>query len=222
MLSVKILLDRSASMQSRWSTSINSINEYVSVLKENGIQGTVTLVAFDTVAGYGSYGVNVSQPFTNMDVSPITPKGVTEVVRRSVPINQWVNLTGSEISPRGSTPLFDAVYEMKYFIQQDNTERGVFLIMTDGEENSSKNKKEVAEGVVSYIKARGWEVVFLGANFDVAKDARGVGIAASNYATFSDVNASLAMRGTAQKSALYATTGASISYNDADKKAFSS
>ncbi len=204
-------------MASRWTSTTDSINEYVNVLRDSNVEGKITFIAFDLSSN--SYIRSMQWGNPTIDIAPVFNNSVIEVVRDGTSISEWAPLTGHEVSPRGSTPLFDAVIETKKMIEADTSEKGILLIMTDGQENASKNRKEVAEGTVGYVKNRGWEVVFLGANFDVAADAGGLGIAPSSYASFTDSNATRAMNLTATKSALYATTGASMAFYDADKAA---
>lgn len=218
MLRVKLLLDRSYSMMDKWKDSIDSINEYVNVLKEQGIQGTVDFYVFDH--NQNNYVFNTL--YVESPVVPVQSKNVSEAVKTNISIENWVPLTGSEVSPRGGTPLFDAVVEIKELIDTDSEERGIFIIMTDGAENaSSKSNKKAAADAIAEVEKRGWEVVFLGASFDVAKDAEAMKLDVSRTLSVSDsMMYTSAMRETATRSALYATTGSSINYTDEDRKTF--
>lgn len=218
MLSVYILLDRSGSMQSRWKTSIDSVNEYVNVLKESNIEGKINFIAFDLNSNI--YVRTIQWPTTTPHgIEPIfsTENSVIEVVRKNTDIKTWAPLTGYEVTPRGSTPLFDAVLETKKLIESDTSDKGILIIMTDGAENASSNSKASAANAVKYVEGRGWEVVFLGANFDVTADATSMTLDSAKFATFSDANAVRTMNLTAMKSAAYATTGVSMAYTSADK-----
>ena len=95
MLSVYILLDRSGSMQSRWKTSIDSINEYVNVLRDSNIEGKINFIAFDL--GTNPYIRSYTWPST-LEVTPMQ-ESVIEVVRRDADISTWQSLTCSEVSP---------------------------------------------------------------------------------------------------------------------------
>lgn len=215
-LSVYILLDRSGSMQSRWKTSIDSVNEYVNVLRDSGVEGKINFIAFDQNSN--QYVRSMTWP-ASLDVAPVQNSSVLEVVRKDADISTWASLTGHEVSPRGGTPLFDAVVETQSMINNDISDKGIFIIITDGGENASVHNKNAAEAAVNSVKNRNWEVVFLGANFDNSNDARSMGLSPEFYGTYSDSNAVRTMSLLSTKSAAYATSGISVSFT-ADDKAF--
>ncbi len=141
-MNVYILLDRSGSMETMWDESLGSINGYVKGLDAST---KVMLAVFDNI----SY-----------DVIRMTRAG------------DWTNVTRADASPRGGTPLFDASARIMQRAQDDNAERAVVVIMTDGFENGSRNFKqvEVKQLATTLETAKKYEVVFLGANFDKVGD----------------------------------------------------
>lgn len=202
-------------MQSRWMTSIDSVNEYVNVLRDSGVVGKINFIAFDQ--NNNQYVRAMTWP-SDLDIAPMQSSSVLEVVRKDADIASWVSLTGHEVSPRGGTPLFDAVVETQMMINNDPSEKGIFIIITDGGENASSHTKNSAETAVNSVKNRNWEVVFLGANFDNSNDARSMGISPEFYSTYSDSNAVKTMNLLSTKSAAYATgTASSVSFTAADK-----
>jgi len=148
-LSVYVALDRSGSMSGeRWTHAIDSINEYVNGLKKEKIEGTVNVTAFDT----NGTSVRLEELVENQSIAYYEP------------------LAHNVVSPSGMTPLFDAAANVMDRALENNADRTVVVIMTDGEENSSKeyNQNKIKEKV-KLLEAKKWEVVFLGANFDVAR-----------------------------------------------------
>ena len=103
-------------------------------------------------------------------------------------------ITEREYSVGGSTALLDAIGAtitkigdaQKHTAAEYRAEKVVFVIITDGEENSSRRYS--AERVRALIERQrtkyGWEFIFLGANIDAVKTAERFGIArdrAQNY-----------------------------------------
>ena len=158
-LSVYVALDRSGSMSGeRWTHAIDSINEYVNGLKKEKIEGTVNVTAFDT----NGNSVRLEELVENQSIAYYEP------------------LAHDVVSPSGMTPLFDAAANVMDRALENNADRTIVVIMTDGEENSSKeyNQNKIKEKV-KLLEAKKWEVVFLGANFDVTQYTVGSGLSAT-------------------------------------------
>lgn len=158
-----ILLDRTGSMSSIWDEALGSVNAYAAAVgkvedgEADDLATTVTLAAFDFQEGLQF-----------------------DVLRQGVTTEDWTNVTNDEVSPRGMTPLFDAINRTITLAEADNPEKAVIVIMTDGLENSSREvTKDGAKAALDRAEARGWEVVFLGAEFASFDDADGVGVARS-------------------------------------------
>ncbi|MEO0549071.1 MAG: VWA domain-containing protein [Pseudomonadota bacterium] len=158
-----ILLDRTGSMSDIWAEALSSVNAYAEAVgtEEEGevddLETTVTLAAFDFQDGF-QY----------------------DVLRQGVTPDAWANVTNDEVSPRGMTPLFDAINRTITLAEADNPEKAVIVIMTDGLENSSREvTREGAKAAMDRAKEKGWEVVFLGAEFASFGDAQGVGVTSS-------------------------------------------
>ena len=85
-----VLLDRSGSMQTLWVEALSSVNAYAKGLtdKSDGyaVDSHITLAVFD-----GQQGLQF------------------DLLRKKVPALHWENVTDREASPRGMTPLLDAL-----------------------------------------------------------------------------------------------------------------
>lgn len=158
-LSVYVALDRSGSMNGeRWTHAIDSINEYVNGLKKEKIEGSVNVTAFDT----NGNSVRLVELIENQSIAYFEP------------------LAHDVITPSGMTPLFDAAANVMDRAIENNAERTVVIIMTDGEENSSKEYNQSSiKSKVKTLTDKKWEVIFLGANFDVTNYTAGAGLAAT-------------------------------------------
>jgi hypothetical protein len=96
---------------------------------------------------------------------------------------------GENFIPRGSTALFDAIGKT---IEDLNTDRDVvFVIITDGEENSSKTyKREANMKMIETQTETGWKFLFLAANQDAIKAGGSIGIKGSSSINYSSNDAS--------------------------------
>ena len=103
-------------------------------------------------------------------------------------------MTDKEYFVRGCTALLDAVGGAihhignvhKYAREEDRPEKTLFVITTDGMENSSHryNYEKVKYMIERQKEKYGWEFLFLGANIDAVETASNIGISrehAVNY-----------------------------------------
>src|SRR5262245_17446139 len=161
-----ILLDRSGSMQGLWVEALSSVNAYAKELanKTDGdaVDSHVTLAVFD------------SQEALQFDV-----------LRKKQPALHWEQVTDKDATPRGMTPLLDAIGRIVALAETDNPDKAVIVVMTDGAENASRElTREGVKAALDRVKKRGWDVVFLGANFDNIADASSVGVGADQQIAY--------------------------------------
>ena len=217
-LSAYILLDRSASMAGpRWTTAINSINQYVATLKEAGTPTLITIAAFDSYGYPSAFQPTTSVASTNgLGISAIgTPLAEPalnyETLRHAVDISVFDNLREGECFPRGGTPLYDAVAKTINIAEVAGFAKTVIIIMTDGEENTSKvyNRNSITDRISS-CTSRGWEVLFLGSEFNADSTATGVGLGTNKVMNATLNNQNAFMRGLATASTSYFETGEAV------------
>jgi uncharacterized protein with von Willebrand factor type A (vWA) domain len=199
-----ILLDRSGSMQSLWVEALSSVNAFAKELanRQDGpaVDSHVTLAVFD------------SQETLQFDV-----------LRRKQPALHWETVTDKDASPRGMTPLLDAMVRLIALAEADNPDKAVIVVMTDGEENASREvTRDGVKAALDRVKAKGWETVFLGANFDNIADAASIGVQASKQMAMSAGTMSQSMERLAKKSRYYgaaAPGAAEIAFDEEDRVA---
>ena len=164
-LSVFVALDRSGSMSGeRWTTAIESLNEYVKNLQKEKIEGEVSITAFDTFHGVGGSQVRL------------------EDIVKDQSIAYFESLHPSVLQPGGGTPLYDAAGIVMDRALERNNDRTVVVILTDGEENQSKEYTQAKiKDKVKQLQDKKWEVIFLGANFDVAQYTAGSGLSVQKF-----------------------------------------
>lgn len=193
-----ILLDRSGSMADRWVEALGSINTYVSELaKKSETENTkITVYAFD-----GHNGLQY------------------DVLRENVGVKSFKPLTGEDSSPRGMTPLYDATVRLVATAEKRNADNTVVIIMTDGQENASKEANQLtAKAALDRIRKKGWQVIFLGADFDNKAQAFSLGNSMGQTISASGFNLSDTMATTASMRSMYAMNSAPMTYTDDDKK----
>lgn len=154
------VLDESGSMQNIASTTMDGFNEYVDSLKPHGNAVSISLVTFN------SMGIN--HIFTD---NPI----------QSVP-----KLSTFNYHPNALTPLYDAVGRAikdteTILVKRTDKPQVLFVIMTDGLENDSKeyNRQKVFDLINSKPKDT-WQFVFLGANQDSWDEGEKIGMQVGN------------------------------------------
>jgi hypothetical protein len=152
-----ILLDRTGSMQPLWEEALSSVNAYAAGLGAGTggarIRARITLATFDASEGLQF-----------------------DILRRAEPAERWRGVSDDDATPRGMTPLYDAIGRMTALAENDSPERAILVVMTDGEENASREvTRDGAKAALDRLRRRGWETVFLGADFADFSDAEGVG-----------------------------------------------
>lgn len=186
-----ILLDRTGSMQSLWAEALGAVNAYVADLGD----AHVTLALFDAHQGLQF-----------------------DVLRAGVPAATWKPVSDADATPRGMTPLFDAIGAMVALAEADAPEKAILVIMTDGEENSSREmKKEDVKTALARVEKRGWQVVFLGADFAKFSDADAVGLAGAKVMAMAAGSMDASMRIMAKKSRAYFDGNVDVAFTAEDR-----
>jgi hypothetical protein len=191
-------------MQSLWVEALSSVNAYAKELanKTDGDaleylgDGHVTLAVFD--------GLERLQ---------------FDLLRKKVPALHWENVTDKEASPRGMTPLLDALGRIIALAETDNPDKAVIVVMTDGQENASREvTRDGAKAAMERVKKKGWDVVFLGANFDNISDAASVGVGGAQQVSMAPGAMNASMRMMAKKSRAYFARGEQHVFEEADRE----
>jgi uncharacterized protein with von Willebrand factor type A (vWA) domain len=196
-----ILLDRSGSMsgEGKWEEALKGINAYVEKLAKDNVDTGVTLAVFDQMDNGLDYAV----------------------IRDRIIPSTWKPVSNEDAVPRGWTPLNDAVGRMVASAKAGNYDKVAIIIVTDGHENSSK-ELTVAEAtkLLDECRARGWQVIFLGANYDNAVQAASLGNTKYQTLSAATKNFVSTMRVTAEKRMAYGSgAAATMSYSDDEKEA---
>ena len=158
------VIDESGSMQHLKSDTIGGFNGFIESQKALDGKATLTTVLFDST---------------------------WRILHDGVDIHEVQSMTSSNYTPGGMTAMLDAIGETINRVQDRHDELGeekpenvLFVITTDGEENSSRKftKSQIEKMIKHQTNGHGWKFMFLGANMDAFKEASSIGIS-SDWST---------------------------------------
>lgn len=168
----------------------NGQTELVFILDRSG---SMSGLESDTIGGFNGMLAQHRSEGGDVLVSTVLFDHENEVIHDRVRITDVPALTSKEYYTRGCTALLDAMGDAihhiknvhKYARPEDRPARTMFIITTDGMENSStRYTADQVRAMVKQQEEAGWEFVFLGANIDAVQVAGGLGIRAENAAEF--------------------------------------
>jgi len=152
-------------MQSIQSDAEGGVNAFI--LSQTNVPGEalLTLVQFDTEYEFLHRGT----PIRKVPKYQLVPRGMTALLDA---VGRAINETGARLAAMPEAERPGLV---------------VFVVMTDGEENSSKEftKATVKEMIERQQSQFQWQFTFLGANQDAFEEAGGMGIDCGGTANFS-------------------------------------
>jgi len=151
-----ILIDGSGSMMDKWWDSQAGLQGYVDVLKSENISSHGIIHIFD-----------------NHNLSDI---------QRDAALADWPNFKDHPlVATWGMTPLYDAINLMARELAALDPARCSIIIVTDGDENGSQHtSSDQARALLDWCRAKGWQVTFLGADFNNSAQAKLLGANESN------------------------------------------
>ena len=159
------------------------LTEIVFILDRSGSMGGLEK---DTIGGYNSMIAKQKTEEGEALISTILFDNETEVLHDRVPLSKIEPITEKEYFVRGSTALLDAIGGAihhignvhKYAREEDVPEKTLFIITTDGMENSSREYSydKVKKMVERQKEKYHWEFIFLGANIDAVSVANQFGV----------------------------------------------
>jgi hypothetical protein len=115
---------------------------------------------------------------------------VVEVKYKAVPLAKVAKLDDTSYRPSGNTALLDAIGNTVQTVSADGFDKIISVIMTDGEENSSREwtMHAVRELIHSKEAAGNWTCVFLGANLDAFAQGASLGVPMANSVRYDPAN----------------------------------
>lgn len=169
-------MDTSGGIHMKYETS-----ELVFILDRSG---SMSGLEKDTIGGFNSLIQKQRKEKGKCYVSCVLFDDVQEVIYDRVPVNEVKKMTQKQYYARGCTALLDAMGGAIHHIgsvhkySKEEIGKTLFIIITDGLENSSKRYTYVTiKQMVERQKEKyGWEFIFIGANMDVIQEANKFGI----------------------------------------------
>lgn len=155
---VTLLLDESESMSSCKDATISGYNEYINSLKQQeNIKFTLTKFNSD----------GIKTVYLDKDINEIPMMGAEDFIPDSMTplydaIGQTITILDAKIKP------------LKEHLQEVPV---IFVIITDGEENTSKEytRANIFNLIQGKTKEK-WEFVYIGANQDMWKSSQDIGL----------------------------------------------
>ena len=161
------------------------LTELVFILDKSGSMGGLET---DTIGGYNSMLAKQHEVEGECHITTVLFDNNYELLHDRIDIKAVSPITEKEYQVGGSTALLDAIGRtihkignaQKHTADDYRAEKVMFVIITDGEENSSREYS--AERIKAQIERQkekyGWEFIFLGANIDAIETAGRFGISA--------------------------------------------
>ena len=167
------------------------LTEIVFILDRSG---SMSGLEADTIGGYNSLIEKQKKEDGEAYISTVLFDDECEVLHDRVSLDKVNKMTEEEYYVRGCTALLDAIGGAihhignvhKYAREEDKPEKTLFIITTDGQENSSKrySYEKVRHMVERQKEKFGWEFLFLGANIDAVAEAGRFGIKANRAVNY--------------------------------------
>ena len=167
------------------------LTELVFILDKSGSMGGLET---DTIGGYNSMLAKQQTVEGECYITTVLFDNKYELLHDRIDIKAVSPLTVKEYTVGGSTALLDAIgitinkigNVQKHTADDYRAEKVMFIIITDGQENSSHEyTSDKVKALIEQQKTKyGWEFLFLGANIDAVETASRFGIAsnrAQNY-----------------------------------------
>lgn len=159
------------------------LTELVFLLDRSGSMGGLEA---DTIGGFNSLLEKQKREEGEAYISVVLFDHEREVIYDRASVRKAEPMTRDQYYVRGTTALLDAIGEAihhignvhKYAREEDRPEKTLFVITTDGFENSSRHysSQKVKSMIERQKEKYGWEFLFLGANIDAVETARNFGI----------------------------------------------
>lgn len=155
--------------------------------------GSMSGLETDTIGGFNSFIQRQKELEGETLISTVLFDDKYEILWDGKDIGE-VELSSKEYYVRGSTALLDAIgktildvsYRICGYEKDKRPDNVIFVITTDGMENSSKEftYENVKKLILHQQKLNDWSFIFLGANIDVIKEASNLGIDKDNTYAF--------------------------------------
>lgn len=165
--------------------------KYTEIIFVIDASGSMSHLVGDTIGGFNGFIESQKALDGKATLTTVLFDSTWRILHDGVDLQEVKPMTASDYMAGGMTAMLDAIGEIINRVQdrhddlgEEKPENVLFVITTDGEENSShKFKKSQIEKMIKHqTNGHGWKFMFLGANMDAVKEAESIGIA-RNFAT---------------------------------------
>ena len=167
------------------------VTELVFILDKSGSMGGLES---DTIGGYNSMLAKQQAVEGECRITTVLFDNTYELLHDRHNLKEVGPISDKEYQVGGTTALLDAIgitinkieKAQKQTAEEYRADKVLFVIITDGEENSSReySAKKVKDKIEKQKKEFGWEFIFLGANIDAVETAGSFGISADRAVDF--------------------------------------
>ena len=156
----------------------------------------------DTIGGFNGMIAKQKAQGKKVSVTTVLFDDEVDIIHDRFPVEIIEPLTEKEYFVRGCTALLDAVGTViekmenvqKHLPEDHRAEKIIFVIITDGLENSSEHfTQDQIRRKIEAKKECGWEFLFLGANIDAGREAEKIGIARNRSVTYENDSEGIAV-----------------------------
>lgn len=155
--------------------------------------GSMAGLESDTIGGFNSMLEKQKKVDGECRITTVLFDNRYELLHDRIDIRAVSPMTEKEYQVGGSTALLDAigrtiqklVHVQKNTAEEYRAENVMFVIITDGAENASREYSAAKiRDMIAKEKEYGWEFIFLGANMDAVETAGRFGISADRVADY--------------------------------------
>ncbi len=166
------------------------LSELVFILDRSGSMGGLES---DTIGGFNSMLAKQKKEDGEANVTTVLFDDQVEIIHDRFPIAAVKPLTEEDYFVRGSTALLDAVGStvkkienvQKRLPKDLQAEKVIFVITTDGQENSSSEyTAKMVRKMIEAHQKQGWQFIFMGANMDAVSEAEKLGISGKHAVSY--------------------------------------
>ena len=154
--------------------------------------GSMAHLTNDTICGFNGF-VEGQKDDTKTTLTTVLLDTSWKILHDGIDVYEVNPMTTKDYMAYGGTAMLDAIGETINRVQDRHDELGaekpdnvLFVITTDGEENSSRKftKAQIEKMIKHQTNGHGWEFMFLGANMDAVKEAQNIGINATRAVSY--------------------------------------
>ena len=167
------------------------LSEIVFILDKSG---SMSGLENDTIGGFNSMIKKQHSESGKCLVTTVLFSDTKQTIHDRIPLEEIKPMSAEDYIPMGCTALYDSVGSTithissvhKYIRKEDVPDKTVFVIITDGYENASKEfSHEALKRLIDEKKQKdNWEFMFIGANIDAVQTAESIGISREMSANY--------------------------------------